>query len=375
MISPQVFLELLNKNGVDFFAGVPDSLLKDVCLCIKESVPNGRHIITANEGAAIGLATGYYLATGKTPLVYMQNSGLGNSVNPLTSLADKEVYGIPMLLMIGWRGEPDVSDEPQHKKMGKITLDILDTLGVPYFVLSDNSGEAESMITTAVDLSVENRCPVALVVKKNIFSKYKALLPDNADFLSLSRERATEIIIDKGNERDVIVSTTGKLSRELFELREKKGQTHSRDFLTVGSMGHASQIALGISLCCNKRVICLDGDGALIMHLGSLAINSLQAPANFLHIVLNNGCYESVGGQPTVGFEIDIPKIAEACGYKYFERVDNESALIKTLEKNLNEIGPALIEVRVNKKSRSDLGRPTKTPVENKLAFMDFLKN
>ncbi|MFA6476199.1 MAG: phosphonopyruvate decarboxylase [Candidatus Paceibacterota bacterium] len=375
MIKPVIFLEILKKNGVDFFTGVPDSLLKDICLCIENNVKKEKHIIAANEGAAIGLAVGHYLATERISLVYMQNSGLGNSVNPLTSLADEDVYGIPMLLMIGWRGEPDFPDESQHKKMGKVTLNLLDAIGVPYVILSDDPKETEILVSKALSLAVERTGPVAIIVRKNVFSGYLPALKEENLFFNLSREKAVEIILGQCGENDVIVSTTGKLSRELFELREKNNQLHSQDFLTVGSMGHASQIALGISLEDKKRVICLDGDGAMIMHLGSLATCGVYAPTNFLHIVLNNGCHESVGGQPTLGFNIDLPKIAEACGYKYTGRVEGEDDLLKTLEKILSVKGPVFLEVRLNKSSRSDLGRPTKTPQENKLAFVNFLKN
>lgn len=374
MVSPEYFLDILKENEVDFFSGVPDSLLKDVCLCIEERIDSNHHIIAANEGGAIGLATGYYLATRKIPLVYMQNSGIGNAVNPLTSLTDPEVYGIPMIIMIGWRGELGVPDEPQHKKMGKITLDILDTLDIPYFVLPSESSETKECLTKALDLARGDSRPVALVVKKGIFSKYAQSVSKHNCLLNLSREQALESIIKKIND-SLVISTTGKLSRELFELRESSLQSHSSDFLTVGSMGHASQIALAISLSSKKKVVCLDGDGALIMHLGSLVINGQKAPENFLHVIFNNGCHESVGGQPTAGFNIDIPKIAKACGYKYSVMVESEIELEKELDKVLTMSGHVLLEVRINKESRGDLGRPTKTPKENKDAFMDFFKN
>lgn len=373
MISPKIFLELLNKNGVDFFTGVPDSLLKDFCLYVEENIPKKNHIITANEGAAIGLAAGHHLATGNIAMVYMQNSGLGNAMNPLTSLVDCDVYSIPVLMLIGWRGEPGVQDEPQHKKMGKITTSILDSMGIPYFILSESSEESESLILNAIKLSKEKEYPVAIIVKKNIFSEYKKIKEEAGNKFKMSREKALEIIVKKSDLNCAIVSTTGKLSRELFEIRKKNNQ-QQQDFLTVGSMGHASQIALGVSLETNKKVICLDGDGAIIMHMGSLAINGMYAPNNYLHIVLNNGCHESVGGQPTQGFNINIYKIAEICGYKNVKLVDDENNLSEVLEKFLLVEGPSFIEVRINKDSRSNLGRPTKTPIENKNSFVNFLK-
>jgi len=373
MVEPKTFVEILAKNGVNFFAGVPDSLLKDVCLYLEKNTETGKHIIAANEGGAVALAAGHYLATGETALVYMQNSGLGNAINPLTSLADNEVYSIPMILLVGWRGEPGVHDEPQHIKMGKVTKAVLEAIDVPYFILPTDPAETESLLAKATELAVERSCPVAIIVQKDTFSKYISTAPVTESSLELSRERALEIVLDKLSPTDVTVSTTGKLSRELFELREKKNQGHAQDFLTVGSMGHASQIALGIALESDKKVVCLDGDGAVIMQMGALAINGVNAPADFLHIVFNNGSHESVGGQPTAGFNIEMTEIALACGYKNAVRATSEDELVSAIEKTNELAGPAFIEIRINKQSRNDLGRPTKTPGENKKDLMDFL--
>jgi len=373
MIEPGIFFDVLKRNNVDFFTGVPDSLLKDFCLFVEDTVSEKNHIIAANEGNAIGLAAGYHLATSGLPLVYMQNSGLGNAINPLTSLVDPKVYGIPMILLIGYRGEPTIPDEPQHLKMGQVTLKVLDAIGVPYECLSLNPEIIEKSVLRLIKKAKKEKCAVALVVKKGTFSKYTSEV--EVKDLEMSRELALEMILDQCQPDDIVVSSTGKLSRELYEARERRKQSHSKDFLTVGSMGHSSQIALGISMNKSTRVICIDGDGSVIMHLGSLAINGKHAPKNFVHIVMNNACHESVGGQPTVGFDIDIVNIAKSCGYKRAVSVDNSSKLIECLHEILSENGPSLLEVRINRRSRKDLGRPKSSPADNKDAFMNFLKN
>jgi len=268
MISCKKFYDYLAKGEIDFFTGVPDSLLKDICAYVSDNAPQKRNIIAANEGNAVALAAGYYLATGKIGLVYMQNSGLGNAVNPLTSLADPEVYSVPMLLLIGWRGEPGVKDEPQHVKMGKVTLNLLETLGMPYRILDE---DYENKINDAIEYMKNNKAPYALVVKKGVFEEYKLQKKVKTNY-ELNREGAIKTVVQLLDEMDVVVSTTGKTSRELFELRDSNKQGHEKDFLTVGSMGHSSSIALGIALeKPNRNVYCFDGDGALIMHMGALS--------------------------------------------------------------------------------------------------------
>ena len=302
----------------------------------------------------------------------MQNSGEGNIVNPLLSLVDEEVYHLPMLLIIGWRGEPDVHDEPQHKKQGKVTLSLLDTMGVKYAVLDD---KWEQQVQQAIDTIRETNGVYALIVRKGTFADY-VLQNQTLSSLPLSREEAIKIVVDKLREDDVVVSTTGMISRELFEYREAKQQGHSRDFLTVGSMGHASQIALGIALQKpGRRVFVFDGDGALLMHMGGMAIIGDYCPKNLVHIVFNNGAHDSVGGQPTVGQKIDMETIAKAVGYADVVSVDNETALLCAMN-HVNDAvidGTALINIHVRKGNRKDLGRPTTTPIENKEAFMHNL--
>lgn len=373
MIAPKDFIETLRTGGVEFFAGVPDSLLKNLCAYITDTIRRENNIIAANEGNAVGLAAGYHLATGKTGCVYMQNSGEGNIVNPLLSLMDADVYKMPMLLIIGWRGEPGVHDEPQHVKQGKVTLSLLETMGVPYAVLDNNWQE---QVAAALQTIQATHTAYALVVRKGTFDEYQLQNQENQDW-ALAREEAIQIVVDKLRDEDIVVSTTGMISRELFEYREAKGQDHAHDFLTVGSMGHASQIALGIALQKpDRRVIVFDGDGALLMHMGGLAIIGDYNPKNLVHIVFNNGAHDSVGGQPTVGQKIDVEAIAKAVGYKEVVSVDSQSALIHAMNHVNNAAigGVSLINVNVRKGNRKDLGRPTTTPQQNKEALMKELQ-
>ena len=373
MIRPEFFIEKLRENGIDCFAGVPDSLLKNICAYITDHCDAAHNIIAANEGAAVGLAAGHYLATGQPACVYMQNSGEGNIINPLASLTDQEVYNIPVLLLIGWRGRPGVHDEPQHVKQGKVTTGLLNTMGINFDVLSKEEDKAEKQITKAID-ALKKKDVYALVIEKDTFEDYKLQNVEKND-LTMSREEAIQTVAAALGVKDCIVSTTGMISRELFEYRAAKGQGHERDFLTVGSMGHASQIALGIAMAKpDRKVWCFDGDGAAIMHMGSMAIVANKAPKNYVHVVFNNGAHDSVGGQPTVGLKIDLAKIAEAVGYTRTISVSLESQLAPALETVKSVDGPVLLEIKVKKGNRKDLGRPTTTPIQNKEALMDFLK-
>lgn len=373
MISPAFFIDSLKKSGIEFFAGVPDSLLKNICAYIADNIDSSHNIITANEGAAIGLAAGYHLATGKAGVVYMQNSGQGNIINPLASLTDKEVYNIPVLLLIGWRGRPGVHDEPQHVKQGKITTGLLNVMGINYEVLSKEEDKAALQIAKAIEALQQNEV-FALVIEKDTFQEYKLQNVELND-LTMTREEAIQTVASALGPKDVIVSTTGMISRELFEARTAWGQGHERDFLTVGSMGHASQIALGIALeKKDRKVWCFDGDGATIMHMGSMAIVASKKPSNYVHVVFNNGAHDSVGGQPTVGLKIDLPAVAKAVGYTAACSVDTKEQLREQLSGLSALDGPVLLEVKVKKGNRKDLGRPTTTPIQNKEALMDFLK-
>ena len=375
MIDPKFFIDTLGSYGIDFFAGVPDSLLKNICAYISDNLDERHNIIAANEGGAVGLAAGHYLATGKIGCVYMQNSGEGNVINPLASLTDKDVYNIPVLLLIGWRGRPGVHDEPQHVKQGKVTLALLDTMGIAHAVLSKDEAEAGRQIADAVARMKATNEVYALVIEKDTFDTY-ALQKVRQNNLTLGREEAIQCVAASLDEKDAIVSTTGMISRELFEYRTGNGEGHERDFLTVGSMGHASQIALGIALeKPDRRIWCFDGDGAAIMHMGGMAIVAEKAPANFIHVVFNNGAHDSVGGQPTVGLDIDLCAIAKAVGYKAAFSTDNKEELAVILREAKNLDGPLFIQVCVKKGNRKDLGRPTTTPIQNKDALMAYLKD
>jgi phosphonopyruvate decarboxylase len=376
MLNPKLFFDTLTKENINFFSGVPDSLLKNICAYITDNTVAKNHIIAANEGNALALGIGYHLATNKIPLIYMQNSGLGNIINPLLSLADPDVYSIPLLLMIGWRGEPNVKDEPQHKKQGRVTLELLETMEVPYQVLSPdtNDEQAKQIIQKAILYARENNTPYALVVRKGSFDDYKLQTDVQRDF-PLLRENAIKLIVDELDDKDLVVSTTGVASRELFEYREALGQGHEKDFLTVGGMGHANQIALGIALQKpDRQVFCFDGDGAMLMHMGSLAINASMQCNNFKHIIFNNGAHDSVGGQPTVGYQIDILAIAKALGYSKVLQASTESEIKNNLKQLRDFNGMALLEIKVKKGFRKNLGRPTKSPLENKKALMRFIK-
>lgn len=373
MVSPKFFIDTLKSYDIDFFAGVPDSLLKNICAYLTDHFPANQNIIAANEGGAMGIAAGYHLATGKIPVVYMQNSGEGNIINPLASLTDKEVYNIPVLLIIGWRGRPGVHDEPQHVKQGKVTTGLLNTMEINYAILPKDEDGAAKQIKIAADyMKSTNEC-YALVIEKDTFETYQ-LQNVETNKLTLTREEAIQQVAASIEENACIVSTTGMISRELFEYRTVCNEGHERDFLTVGSMGHASQIALGIALQKpDRRVYCFDGDGASIMHMGNMAISASMKCKNYVHVVFNNGAHDSVGGQPTVGLKIDLCAVAKAVGYAATFSVESKEKLQKTLQVVKKTDGPVLLQICVKKGNRKDLGRPTTTPIQNKMALMDFL--
>lgn len=376
MLETKKFFDSMRAEGIGFFSGVPDSLLKQICAFITDNTDSNNHIIAANEGNAIALGIGYHIATGKVPLVYMQNSGLGNIVNPVLSLADKDVYSIPMLLMIGWRGEPGVADEPQHVKQGRVSKEMLEAMEIPYEVIGSHLSDAQAaaIVQCAVRTALKNKEPYALLVRKDSFSDYQLSTDVEVNF-PLLREDAIKLIASKLGDTDIVVSTTGVASRELFEYREEENQGHERDFLTVGGMGHASQIAQGIALQKpDREIYCFDGDGAMLMHMGALAIAGNSNCPNFRHIIFNNGAHDSVGGQPTVGYDLNTVELAKSVGYKSAISAKTESELLEGIETVKRLTGPVLLEVKVRKGFRKNLGRPTKSPIENKVALMDFLQ-
>lgn len=368
--------KLLEIVGSDFYTGVPDSQLKPLCnyLIDRYGIDARHHIIAANEGNCTALAAGYHLATGKIPVVYMQNSGEGNIINPVASLLNEKVYAIPMIFIIGWRGEPGVHDEPQHVFQGEVTLRLLEDMGIKQFVVSKDTTENELM--TAMDdfrnILAEGK-DVAFVIRKGAISYDRKVKYQNSN--SMCRE---EIIrhITKVSGEDPIVSTTGKASRELFEIRESNGQGHKYDFLTVGSMGHSSSIALGVAI--NKpetKIWCVDGDGALLMHMGAMAVIGATSPKNLVHIVINNESHETVGGMPTVVSNVDLVGVAKSCGYDYAVSVESFDVLDRELEAARNRQNLSFIEVKCSIGARDDLGRPTTTARENKERFMEYLES
>ncbi len=366
MIDVKEFYEILKSNSINCFLGVPDSLLKSFCAYITDSA-SSNSLICANEGAAIAQAAGHYLSTKNPALVYMQNSGLGNCVNPILSLMDEEVYKIPCLMLVGWRGEPDTKDEAQHIKQGKLTLKLLETLGIEYYVLDENW---KKQLQKAIDYCKNEEKPFCLVAKKGIFDKYELKNKTKTTF-TLTREEAIETILNKIPKNSFVVSTTGFASRELYELREKRNESHDRDFLTVGSMGHSSAIALGIALeKKDKEIYCFDGDGAALMHLGTYALIKSKSNEikNFKHIVFNNYAHDSVGSQPTVSRFVDFKGFSD----NYFCACDAKT-LNEVLEKFVNLKASALLEIKIKCGARKNLSRPKESPKQTKELFMEAL--
>lgn len=373
MISTKIFFDTLKDQGINFFCGVPDSLLKDLCAYISDNTNAQNHIVCANEGNAIALCAGHYLANSTPGLVYMQNSGLGNCINPLLSLVDEEVYKIPLLMLIGWRGEVGTKDEPQHIKQGKVSDKILKACQIDFSILPQDKDEAVKSLINACNYIKESSKPYALIIRKGTFEQYTLKNSKKTNY-KITREFAISEVVNSISENAIIISTTGQISRELYEIMENANKPHNKDFLTVGSMGHASSIALGIALKDKEReVYCLDGDGSMIMHLGSLPVISKTQSKNFKHIVLNNEAHDSVGAQPTCADKINFVKLAKACGYKNVFCVKNENELKRILKSFHKSHGPSLLEIKVKCGARTNLGRPKETPCENKKSFMEFL--
>lgn len=365
------FVEII---GADFYTGVPDSQLKPLCNYLMNTYGTNpkHHVIAANEGNCVALAAGYHLATGKVPVVYMQNSGEGNIINPVASLLNEKVYAIPIVFIIGWRGEPGIHDEPQHIFQGEVTIKLLEDIGIHSFILDkETTAEDVSYIMNEFRRYLSKGKDVAFVIRKDALSYDKKVTYSNQ--FTMKREEVIRHITDISGD-DPIISTTGKASRELFEIREANRKGHQYDFLTVGSMGHSSSIALGIAL--NKpdtKVWCIDGDGAALMHMGAIAVIGSIAPANLVHLIINNGAHETVGGMPTVASKIDFAQNATSCGYPYAVSVDTYSDLDRELAVVKQKKELCLIDIKCNMESRTDLGRPTTSAIENKERFMKYL--
>ncbi|RLF45882.1 MAG: phosphonopyruvate decarboxylase [Thermoplasmata archaeon] len=376
MISCDEIFEVFRRNDLTFFTGVPDSTFKGWMTFLEEK--HGKEltqIIAANECEATAIATGYHLSTGKVAVVYMQNSGLGKTVNPITSLCDPEVYSIPIVMMVGWRGEPEKKDEPQHKKMGRITIPLLETLEIPYRVLPDTIQEVAEVITEMRDIADRENTPVALIIRKGVIAPYDSDKTEvRESHLEMNREDAIKTIVDNLDGSEAIVSTTGKTSRELFEYRIERNEK-PMDFYTVGGMGCAASIALGIALQKpEKEIFVFDGDGAVIMQMGSLATIGHYKPSNFNHILFDNRAHDSTGGQMTVSDTVDFEKVALSCGYRNVIAVSTIDTLKQAITKMKSLKGPKMLIVKIKKGARENLGRPTTTPIENKKNFMELLK-
>ena len=368
-------VDILASYGMDFYTGIPDSQMEHFCNYLVERFGTiGRHIVPANEGNCAGIAAGYHLATGKVPVIYMQNSGLGNFMNPFVSMLSDRLFGLPCLLIVGWKGEPGKPEQPQHMFQGELTEGTLELFGIPYAVLEKgmDEGRFRSVLLRLFPALGVGMCAAILVRDGAITADGHAMKEASR---GMSREYAIERIVTAAPE-DAFVATTGKTSRELYEIRERLALPHYKDFLVIGSMGHASSVALGVAL--NRpdiRVWCLDGDGSVLMHMGALAAIGTSSPGNLIHVILNNCTYDSVGGQPTMASGMDFRKIAEACGYKACFQAVSPKELETSLAEAKASIGPVLIEARVSNGSRDELGWPRVSPKDAKLAFMSFLQD
>lgn len=366
--------QIFDRMGLNFFSGVPDSTFKAwMTFLDHEHGKKLKNVIACNECEAVAIVTGYHLATGKIGAVYMQNAGEGKTVNPLVSLCHPEVYSIPLFLMIGWRGEPGKKDEPQHKKMGKITIQLLDLLDIPHRILPDSPKMAESLIQELIEIANTEKKPVALIIKRGILEQ-DIRGDELEDKFDMNREDAIQIIVNNLKGSEIIISTTGKTSRELFEYRLARGET-PRDFYTVGGMGCAASIALGVALQHPyKNVIILDGDGSLLMQMGSMATIGHYAPENLYHILIDNKSHDSTGGQPTVSATVNFEEIAKGCGYRSAKTLQKKGELSQSIREMSTELGPIMCIINVNKGSRIDLGRPTTTSIQNKNEFMKHIR-
>lgn len=367
--------KLVEIVGADFYTGVPDSQLKALCnyLMEKYGIDSKHHIIAANEGNCTALAAGYYLATGKVPVVYMQNSGEGNIINPVASLLNDKVYAIPVVFIVGWRGEPGIYDEPQHIYQGEITVKLLKDMGIATFIIGKETTDSEvSKAMKEFHSILAAGKDVAFIIRKGALTNAPVVEYKNEN--KMVREEVIQHIVSISKE-DPIISTTGKASRELFETRSFFAQSHKYDFLTVGSMGHSSSIALGVAISKpNQKIWCIDGDGAVLMHMGSMAVIGANKPANLIHLIINNGAHDTVGGMPTVASQIDLVAISKACGYPYSVCVDNYDSLDKELDAAKRRDKLSLIEIKCSIGAREDLGRPTTTALENRQNFMEYLQ-
>ena len=374
MVDQKILFDALQEMSVNFFTGVPDSLLNDFCLYMVKNIPDGQHVMAANEGNAIAIAAGHYMATGKIPVVYMQNSGIGNATNPLLSLTHDCVYGIPMVLVIGWRGDPAINDHAQHKKQGELTPVLMTDMDIPYEILDSDDTVVEKF-AWAVTKAKEISSPVALIAKKAILTE-KVKKQDYPESRLMNREETIAAVIDILGSDAIYLGTTGRATRELHEQLKAHGIGGGHEFQNVGSMGHVSSVGLGIALAKpDKKIVVFDGDAAAVMHMGALATNCRYKAGNMIHIVLNNGVNESVGGQPSAGYVVNLTEIADACGYKTpGHAVETKEELQTILKGYKKEEMPLFIDVHVRQGIRSDMPKLNIDHKAQKVALMKILK-
>lgn len=374
MVDQKQLFDALQTIGVDFYTGVPDSLLNDFCLYMTNNMNGHQHVMAANEGNAIAIAAGHYMATGKLPLVYMQNSGIGNATNPLLSLTHDFVYGIPMLLVIGWRGDPAISDHAQHKKQGELTPVLMKDMDIPFEILDDDATVIEKF-RWAADKAREISSPVALIAKKAILTQ-KEKKQQYPESNLMNREEAISAVMDVFGEDAIYLGTTGRATREVHEQLKQHGIGAGHEWQNVGSMGHVSSVGLGIALACpNKRVVVFDGDAAAVMHMGALATNCRYKAGNMIHIVLNNGVNESVGGQPSAGYVVNLTGVASACGYGNIgHAVETRDELQQVLKTLTDGDEPTFIDVHVREGIRSDVPKLGINHKAVKNELMGYLK-
>lgn len=373
MVNQDVLFNSLHKIGIDFFTGVPDSLLNDFCLYLTQNIPDTQHVMAANEGNAIAIAAGNYMATGNIPLVYMQNSGIGNATNPLLSLTHPCVYSIPMVLVIGWRGDPSIKDHAQHKKQGELTTVLMKDMDIPYEILEDEN-KVICQFKWAAKKAKEISSPVALIVKKGILAQ-KEKHQEYPESQLMSREEVISAVIDVLGANAVYLGSTGRTTRELNEQLKIHGVGEGHEFQNVGSMGHVSSVGLGIALAKpNKPVVIFDGDAAAVMHMGALATNCRYKAGNMVHIVLNNGVNESVGGQPSAGYVVNLTAIAAACGYRSpGHEIENIEDLQQIVRENIDNKMPLFVDVHVRQGIRNDMPKLSIDHKAQKKALMDSL--
>ena len=368
MISTVNFIDELKRNSIDFFTGVPDSVLKKLSNKF-EKFDKNKHVLAFNEGSAIALGIGYHLATNKIPCIYLQNAGLGNAINPLVSIAHKNVYSIPLLMVIGWRGSPNrKKDEPQHNVKGKITRKLLSTLGIKNIVIKNKKDLLK--LRKLIKFSKQKKIPVACLIEQNsLVEKNKPSIKLKSNFGSnIERSDVIYELLHSIKNDTKIVSTTGYTSRELNQIRREKKLGRGKDFYMVGGMGHSSMVALGLSLKLKKQIICLDGDGSLLMHMGSLRSAGIFAKKNFKHILLNNAVHESVGEQRTFSENLDFLKLVKKLGYRNSYKTSKKNKLKKIINIFLKSKGPSFLEIKIKTGTIKNLTRP-KNLKNNKFNF------